>query len=88
LKLDISKSSAKNSKISNNGNKKNNHTPNKPVTKTYDKYRVLNQKKIIYDSLDSEEEKKNQVDSFHISPKSKFALFFDFLIIILLISCI
>ena len=82
LKLDISKSSAKISKISNNDNIKNNHTPKKPAAKSYDKYRVLYQKKIIYDSLDSEEEKKNQDDSFHISPKSKFTLVFDFLIII------
>ena len=82
LKLDISKSSAKNSKISNNDNIKINHAQKTPATKSYDKYRILYQKNILYDSLDSEEEKKNQEDSFYISPKSKFALVFDFLILI------
>ncbi len=45
LKLDISKSSAKNSKISNNDNIKNNRTPKKPAAKSYDKYRGFISKK-------------------------------------------
>ena len=47
-----------------------------------DKYRVLLQKNILYDSLNSEEDKENEDDGFYISPKSKFVLIFDFLIII------
>jgi len=81
LKLDISKSNANNSRVSNNDNSKNNFTPRKPVSK-YDKYRVLYQKNILYDSFDTEEEKKNEDASFYISPKSNFVLVFDFLILI------
>ena len=47
-----------------------------------EKFRVLIQKNILYDSFDSEEERENEAPSFHISPKSKFVLIFDFLIII------
>ena len=82
LKLDISRSSVNNSRISNNDNSKNNFTPKKPVLKANDKYRVLHQKNLLYDSFDTEEEKKNEDDSYYISPKSNFVLFFDFLIII------
>ena len=58
LKLDMSKSSVNNSKASNNDNSTNNFTSKKPVLKEYDKYRVLHQKNILYDSFDTEEEKK------------------------------
>ena len=82
LKLDMSKSSVNNSKASDNDNSTNNFTLKKTVLKEYDKYRVLHQKNILYDSFDTEEEKKIEDDSFYISPKSKFVLVFDFLIII------
>ena len=47
-----------------------------------DKFRILLKKKLVYDSLNSEEEKENEVNNFYISPKSKFILIFDCLIII------
>ena len=82
LKLDTSKSSANNSRLSNNNNSKKNSISKTPILKPHDKYRVLYQKNILYDSFDSEEEQKNEDDRFYISPKSKFSLVFDFLIII------
>ena len=45
-----------------------------------EKFRVLIQKNILYDSFDSEEERENEAPSFYISPKSTFVLIFDFLI--------
>jgi len=82
LKLDMSKSNLNNSKGSNNDNSKNNVLSKTPTIKAHDKYRVLYQKNLIYDSYDSEEEKRNEDDTFYISPKSKFVLVFDLLIII------
>ena len=82
LKLNMSNSSPNNSRVSNNDISKNNFISKTPVLKAHDKYRVLYQKKIVYDSFDSEEEKRNEDDRFYISPKSNFSLVFDFLIII------
>jgi len=47
-----------------------------------DKFRVLLQKNILYDSFNSEEEKENEEDRFFISPISNFVLIFDSLIIL------
>ena len=47
-----------------------------------DKYRVLLQKKLVYDSYDSEEERENEEGAFYISPTGNFVLIFDCLIII------
>ena len=66
------KKEIQNNSISRNNNQKQN-----------EKYRVLIQKNILYDSFNSEEEdKQNEEISFDISPRSKFVLIFDFLIII------
>ena len=54
-------------------NKKNNEN---------DKFRVLLQKNILYDSFNSEEEKENEEERFFISPVGNFVLIFDSLIII------
>ena len=70
-KSDIQNNNISMSRINNINNNKGN-----------DKYRILVQKNILYDSYNSEEEKENEDNSFYISPKSYFVLIFDFLIII------
>ena len=46
-----------------------------------DKYRVLLQKKLVYDSYNSEEEREKGGSIFYISPTGNFVLIFDSLII-------
>ena len=78
-KLDLSESSvySKKSFLS-----KKNSSPQIQKPKGKDKYRILVQKNILYDSFDSDEDKENENESFNISPKSNFILIFDFLILI------
>ena len=82
IKSDISENSLKLSFLQKSEFQKINsfskiHNPKGP-----DKYRVLLQKKILYDSFNSEEDKENDDDSFYISPNGKFVLIFDSLIIL------
>ena len=53
-----------------------------PYPKINDKFRVLLQKNILYDSFDSEEENQEEDEIFYISPKSSFIVAFDSLILI------
>ena len=62
-------------------------THNNSISRVYnqkhnEKFRILLQKNIIYDSFNSEEEKENEEPRFYISPRSRFVLVFDFLIIL------
>ena len=82
LNTDISENSLKLSLVQKNEFQKVNSFSKIHNHKGPDKYRVLLQKKILYDSFNSEEEKENDDDSFYISPKGKFVLIFDSLIIL------
>jgi hypothetical protein len=70
LKLDSPKSSANNSRLSNNDNSKDDFISKTPVLKEQDKFRALFQKNIIYDSFDSEEDKKMKMKLFISPPKA------------------
>ena len=76
VKFDLNESSSKINLFQNN-----NSTSKVHIQKGNDKYRFLIQKNLLYDSF-TEEEKENEDEKFYISPKSKFILIFDFLIII------
>ena len=76
MKFDLNDSNSKLNLIS-----KNNSMTKTHIQKGNDKFRFLTQRNIVYDSF-TEEEKENEDESFDISPKSKFILIFDFLIII------
>ena len=76
MKFDLNESNSKLNLIS-----KNNSMTKTHIQKGNDKFRFLTQRNIVYDSF-TEEEKENEDESFYISPKSKFILIFDFLIII------
>ena len=80
-KFDLNESLSKQSLMQNTNNSISRIYNNQNNQKGIDKFRILFKKKLIYDSF-TEEEKENEFERFYISPKSKFILIFDFLIII------
>ena len=83
VKLDNSESNVKASALSKNAFQKVNSFSKVYNHRGNDKYRVLLQKNILYDSFNSEEDRENDDDdSFYISPKGNIVLIFDSLIIL------
>ena len=57
----------------------------KIISNSNQKYRILLNKKIIYDSLDDEESEETELDNVFINPNSKFCLLFDLVLFCLTI---